>query len=166
MTLLDAPVFNEARYRRNRAILYGAAGLFVVLFIGGWLGSGMPVDWPWNWWTHFRGRAVASHFLTAVEQNDLQKAYGIWTADPNWQQHPSQHAEYPFARFEQDWSPTSSANEYGPIHSFKIVAARRSGNVLLMAIRINERKSNALFLDYDPKTHVLGFSPVELYLGP
>ena len=76
MTLLDAPVFDEARYRRNRSILYSGVGLFVVLFIGGWLVSGMPVDWPWNWWTHFRGRMTINHFLKAVEQNDLHKAYG------------------------------------------------------------------------------------------
>jgi len=36
MTLLDAPVFDAARDRRNQALLYGAAGLFVVLFIASW----------------------------------------------------------------------------------------------------------------------------------
>ncbi len=59
-----------------------------------------------------------------------------------------------------------SENEYGVIKSHKIVAARISGNVLLLGIRINGLKSKNLFLNYDPKTHVLGFSPVELYLGP
>ncbi len=166
MTLLDAPTFDAARARRRATLLYTAAGLFFVLLIGGWFASGMPVDWPWNWWTHLRGRMAANHFLDAVQQNDLQKAYAIWSHDPAWQQHPNQHAEYPFARFEQDWSPTSSANEFGPIKSHKIVAARRSGNVLIMGIRVNDLKSNALFLDYDPATHTLGFSPVELYLGP
>ena len=33
MTLLDAPAFNEARYRRNRALLYSAVGLFVALLL-------------------------------------------------------------------------------------------------------------------------------------
>jgi hypothetical protein len=166
MTLLDAPVFDEARARRRTTLLYTAVGLFFVLLIGGWFTSGMPVDWPWNWWTHFRGRMAANHFLDAIQQNDLEKAYAIWTHDPAWKQHSGQHAEYPFARFQQDWSPTSSANDYGPIHNHKILAARRSGNVLIMGIRINNLKSNALFLDYDPQTHTLGFSPVELYLGP
>ncbi len=40
------------------------------------------------------------------------------------------------------------------------------GNVLIMGIRINGLKSNTLFLSYEPKTRMLGFSPVELYLGP
>jgi len=41
------------------------------------------------------------------------------------------------------------------------------GNVLLMAVLVNGRKSKALDIDWDPKTHQLNFSPpdVELYLG-
>lgn len=166
MTLLDAPVFDSVRDRRNRTILFGTAGLVAVLVIAGWLMAGMPVDWPWNWWAHFRGRVTANHFLTAVEQNDLQKAYGVWLHDPEWQQHPAKYVDYPFQRFQQDWGSTSSANEYGAIKSHKILAARMSGNVLIIGIRINDLKTNNLFLDYDPKTHGLGFSPVELYLGP
>jgi hypothetical protein len=166
MTLLDAPAFDAARDRRNRTMLYSGLGLFAMLFIGGWIVSGMPVDWPWRWWTHLRARTTANHFLSAVERNDMQKAYGIWHHDPDWQKHAANYTAYPFDRFQQDWSPTSSANEYGVIKSHKIVAARMSGNVLLMGIRINGLKSNALFLNYDPQTHTLGFSPVELYLGP
>jgi hypothetical protein len=42
------------------------------------------------------------------------------------------------------------------------------GNVLLLAIYINGRKSDALNLVYDPKTKTLNFAPpgVQLYLGP
>ena len=71
-----------------------------------------------------------------------------------------------FNRFQEDWSPNSSQNEYGAIKSHQIVAARMAGNVLLVGVRINGLKSKALFLNYDPKTKQLGFSPVELYLGP
>ncbi len=166
MTLLDAPVFNEARYRRNRTILYVVIGALVALFITSWFVAGRPVDWPWNWWTHFRGRMTANHFLDDIEHNDMQKAYGVWAHDPDWQQHPEKDKVYPFSRFEQDWSPTSSQNEYGVIKSHKIVATRISGNVLIMGIQINGLKSNALFLAYDPHDHTLGFSPVQLYLGP
>lgn len=168
MTLLDAPVFDEARERRRRVMLYSGVGLLLVLFVSFWLVSGRPVDWPWNWWNHLRGRTTVNHFLTAVEQNDMQKAYGIWMHDPNWQQHPNANDAYPFSRFQDDWSPTSPDNEYGVIKTHKIVAARMYGNVLLMAVLINGRKSGALDLDYDPKTHTLTFSPpgVEIYLGP
>ncbi|HLY41419.1 MAG TPA: hypothetical protein VKR52_09395 [Terracidiphilus sp.] len=207
MTLMDAPTFNEARYRRNRTILYSLVGFLVAAFIASWFISGRPVDWPWNWWTHFMGRVTVSRFLDTVEHDDLQKAYAIWMHDPNWQQHQAafnaypfdrfqkdkggsmdpkaldkayaaqvndpnwkRHSEelksYTFQRFEEDWSPKSSQNEYGVIRTHKIVAARMSGNVLLMGILINGLKTNALFLNYDPKDHSLGFSPVQLYLGP
>jgi len=168
MTLMDAPVFDEARDQRRRVILMSAGGLLLVLFVGWWLVAGRPVDWPWNWNSHLFGRSTANKFLEAVEANDLPKAYGIWIHDKDWQQHPQQNGAYPFSRFQDDWSSTSPDNEYGAIQSHKIVAARMYGNVLLMAVLINGRKSKALSLDYDPKLHTLSFSPpgVELYLGP
>jgi hypothetical protein len=168
MTLLDAPVFDEARERRRYVILYSAGGLLLALIVGWWLVAGMPADWPWNWNSHLFGRSAVNGFLTAVEQNDLPKAYGIWLRDQNWQQHPAQTGAYTFERFQQDWSPTSSENEYGPIHSHKIAAERMYGNVLMVAVLINGRKSKALNLDYDPKTHQLNYSPegVELSLEP
>jgi len=168
MTLLDAPKFDEVREKRNQRMLIGAGGLFLVLFVGWWLVAGRPVDWPWNWNTHLMGRSTVNNFLAAVEKNDLPKAYGIWTHDKDWQQHQNQHGVYPFSRFQGDWSSSSPDNEYGNIQTHKIVAARIYGNVLLVATLINGRKSGALNLDYDPKTHQLNFSPpgVELYLGP
>ena len=168
MTLLDAPVFDEARERRRRTALYSAGGLLLVLFVGWWLVAGRPVDWPWFWVEHMQGRTTVNGFLTAVEKNDLPKAYGIWIHDKNWQQHPVTGGAYPFTRFQNDWSTTSPDNEYGVIQNHKIVAQRRYGNVLMTASMINGRKSKALNLDYDPKSHTLTFSPegVELYLGP
>jgi hypothetical protein len=166
MTLLDAPAFNEARERRNRLIVISALSTFCILVIGFWILAGWPVDWPWNWWTHMRGRADVNTFFKDVEKNDMAAAYGVWVHDGDWQQHKEKFGNYPFDRFQEDWSPNSSQNEYGAIKSHDIVAARMAGNVLLMGIRLNGSKSKALFLNYDPKSHVLGFSPVELYLGP
>ncbi len=168
MTLLDAPKFDAVGEKRRQVILYSVAGFLLVVFVAWWLVAGRPVDWPWNWNKHLVGRATANDFLSAVEKNDLPKAYGIWTHDKDWQQHPNQNGTYPFKRFQGDWSSASPDNEYGNIQTHKIVAARMYGNVLLMAVLINGRKSGALNLDYDPKTHQLNFSPpgVELYLGP
>ena len=166
MTLLDAPAFNEARERRNRLVVISTLSTFCALFIGFWILAGWPVDWPWNWWTHMKGRSDVNTFFKDIEKNDLAAAYGIWVHDTNWQQHSGKFGNYPFDRFQEDWSPNSSQNEYGAIKSHDIVAARMAGNVLLMGIRLNGSKSKAIFLNYDPKSHVLGFSPVELYLGP
>jgi len=168
MTLLDAPKFDEARERRRRVIVYSSVSVFLIFIVVFWLVSGRPIDWPWNWYAHLEGRSAINRFLTAVEQNDLNKAYGIWQHDPNWQQHPGEYKLYPFVRFEDDWSSSSPDNEYGAIKSHRIVAARMYGNTLLAAILINGRKSDALNLDYDPHTHTLTFAPpgVQLYLGP
>jgi hypothetical protein len=168
MTLLDAPEFDAARSKRNRLIAQLSAGALVVLLIVGWLVCGRPVDWPWNWSRYVFGRATVNNFLGALEANDLPKAYGVWENDKNWQQHPAQYSTYPFARFQGDWGPTSPDNEYGPIHSHKIALAGRYGNGLLVAVLINDRKSDALNLAYDPKTGQLSFAPpgVSLYLGP
>jgi hypothetical protein len=168
MTLLDAPKFDEVRDRRNRLMLSVSATAVGVLIIVWWLAAGRPVDWPWNWNAHLFGRHAVNHFLGQVEKNDLAGAYGTWVHDKDWQQHPQQHSVYPFARFQQDWSPQSPDNEYGAIQSHKIAAARLYGNVLLVAILINGRKSDALNLTYDPKTRTLDYSPpgVQLYLGP
>jgi hypothetical protein len=166
MTLLDAPRFDEARARRRSQILWGSVSTVVVLIVAFWIVAGHPIDWPWNWLTHLRGRSAINHFLDDVEQNNLAAAYGIWNHDPDWQKHPEKSGAYTFARFQQDWSSNSPENEYGAIRSHKILAARMSGNVLLVGTRINGLKSKALFLNYDPQTKQLGFSPVELYLGP
>jgi hypothetical protein len=168
MTLLDAPVFNEARDRRRRVLLFSTAGFLFVLLVVWWLVAGRPVDWPWNWNNYLFGRSTVNNFLTDVEKNDLAAAYGVWVHDKNWQQHPAQYQTYPFSRFQQDWSSTSPDNEYGAIKSHQIALAGRYGNGLLVAALINGRKSKALNLDYDPKNHTLDFSPpgVELYLGP
>lgn len=166
MTLLDAPKFDAAGARRRQLALWVTVGTLVALFIAFWLVAGRPVDWPWNWWMHLRGRSTINTFLHDVEKNDLASAYGVWTHDPDWQKHPQQNAAYDFKRFQQDWSPDSNENEYGVIRSHQIVAARMSGNVLLVGIRINGLKSKTLFLNYDPHSKQLGFSPVELYLGP
>jgi hypothetical protein len=167
MTLLDAPKYDSQREKRKTILWSTGAGLIFVLFVAWWVVAGRPVAWPWVWNHVLFGRVTVNRFLEAVEANDLPKAYGIWVHDKNWQQHPSAHS-YPYSRFIGDWSPTSPDNEYGTIKSHKIAEAAPYGNGALIAILINGRKSDALDLDYDPKTGALSFSPpgVELYLGP
>jgi hypothetical protein len=168
MTLLDAPKFDAARDRRKILILRIAAMGVLVLLVAYWLVAGRPVDWPWFWSNYMVGRAKVNNFLTAVEANDLSKAYGIWLNDAKWQDHPQKYTTYPFARFQGDWSSTSPDNEYGAIKSHKVVLAGRYGNGVLVAILINGRKSDALDLEYDPHGGTLSFAPpgVNLYLGP
>jgi hypothetical protein len=168
MTLMDAPKFDPNREKRRTWIIRGiAAGIFGLL-VAWWLVAGRPIDWPWNWDHYLFGRTAANRFMTAIEGNDFQKAYGVWFHDKDWQQHSQKYAAYPMNRFMGDWGPTSPDNEYGPIHSYKIAEIGPYGNGVLIAILINDRKSNALNLAYDPKSGQLSFAPpgVSLYLGP
>lgn len=102
MTLLDAPKYDEERARRNQVLLYGTGGLILVLIVIFWLVAGHPADWPWNWWTHLRGRHAINSFMGAVEKNDLQKAYVIWIHDKDWQQQQAQFTAHPFDQFQKD----------------------------------------------------------------
>ena len=162
MTLLDAPIFDAERDRRNRRILLSSVGCLFFLFILRWLIAGRPVDWPWRWNAHLVGLHTVNNFFEAVEKNDMPTAYGIWTHDKDWQQHIAQHSSYPFSRFQGDWSSTSPDNEYGNIQSHRIAAARMRGNVLLIGIFVNGRKTKAINLDYDPRDHTLSFSPEDV----
>ncbi len=166
MTLLDAPQFDTVRDRRQRRIIYGSVIAVGVLTIGFWFWSFTPLDWPWTWYNHRVGTIAIDRFLRLVEKNDLPDAYGVWNHDKDWQQHPDKFGTYTFDRFKQDWSPTSSDNEYGAIQSHIIKVGHMYGNVLVVGSLINGRKSKPLFLDYDTKTRTLGFSPVEYYLEP
>src|SRR5690349_16654632 len=102
MTLLDAPRFDEAKDRRKRIIVWSGVSTFTLLVIVFWIVSGFPVDWPWHWYAHMRGRADINHFLTDVEKNDLSAAYGVWIHNPNWQQKNAEDQGYTFARFKDD----------------------------------------------------------------
>lgn len=166
MTLLDAPVYDVARYRRRRSILIGAVATLFVAFFAWWAVAGFAFDFPWHWNAYIFGKADVNRFLVAVEQNDLSKAYGIWMNDPNWQQHPQKYPSYSFSRFQDDWSRTSPNNDYGVIKTHRIAASHVYGNVLLLAVLINGRKSGALNLAYDPATHTLDFSPPDMEINP
>src|ERR1700761_8988042 len=146
MTLLDAPSFNAGRARKRRnIILFSILGLVVVgVFL--WI--------FWNWPAEHR----VNQFFTALEQQQFEKAYGIWNHDPDWQKHPEKYAtSYPYNRFLDDWNVNG---EYGRITSYKILYATSSlGNSTLMAVQVNERKSLVTL----GVTHgAIGFTPFSL----
>lgn len=166
MTLLDAPKFDAARARRRTQIITGTALGVLALAVFLWFFTGRPFDYPWTWWTYWSGERDVNQFLLAVESNDMVRAYGIWTNDFDWRNHPDKYQTYPFSRFQQDFGPDSNANDYGTIKSHIIVARRLTGSALIVAAMINGRKSHPLFLAYDRNDHTLSFSPFELNLNP
>lgn len=166
MTIMDAPKYDAARAHRRNQIISGTLIGVLVLVVFLWFFTGRPFDYPWRWWTYWAGERDVNQFLLAVESNDMVRAYGIWTNDFDWRNHPGKYQTYPFARFQQDFGPNSSANDYGTIKSHVIVARRLTGSALIVAAMMNGRKSHPLFLAYDRHDHTLSFSPFELNLNP
>jgi hypothetical protein len=145
MTLLDAPSFNAARARKRRNMIILSIVALIVIGIFVWI--------SWNWPAEHR----VNRFFTTLEQQQFEKAYGIWNNDPEWQQHPDKFKNYPYNKFLDDWSLNG---EYGKITSHKILYATSSlGNSTLMAIEVNGRKS----LQTLGVTHgTIGFTPFSL----
>jgi len=158
MTLMDAPQYNMRRERRNRNL--GIAAI-VILIIAFFACISFYLDTPWQLW-HWPSDHKVNQFFSAVEAGDLNKAYGVWNNDPNWQKHPQQYSGYDFTQFQKDWG---SASDYGVIKSHKIIVAKSVGNGVVLGVDINGGKT-PLFLRVDNASGTIGFSPVELYTGP
>ena len=150
MTLLDAPKYNARRARVIRNSIIAAVVAIILIAAGTW--------YFWDWPEQHR----LNNFFAAVQSQDLNKAYALWTNDPDWQKHPEQYKLYDFNQFQKDWGP---ASDYGVIRSHEIVITKTVGNGVIMAVNVNGGKT-PLFLRVDHKTKQIGFSPIELYVGP
>jgi hypothetical protein len=140
MTLLNAPEFDSQRETRNRNLLIGAGVLvLLVIVIGlggfmaghGWFFSNLPIEHK------------VDAFFNALEAKDYDKAFTIYTNDPNWQQHPDKHADYPIKRFTEDWTTESPAG--GPILSHHVDISKTDGSGafgsgVIVAVRVNGNK--------------------------
>lgn len=158
MSLMDAPQFNARRERRNRILGISAIVLSVLVFLAG---ISFYLDKPWQLW-HWPSDHRVNVFFSALEAGNLARAYGIWNHDPAWQQHPDRYAAYSFADFQKDWGADS---DYGVIKSHKIIVAKSVGDGVVLGVDINGGKT-PIFLRVDDATKTIGFSPVELYIGP
>jgi hypothetical protein len=150
MTLLDAPSYNARRARLIRNSVIGALIAIVVIAAATWF--------LWDWPEQHR----VNNFFSAIEAKDFNKAYGIWNNDSSWQQHPDQYKLYNMEQFQKDWGP---ASDYGVIRSHQIEITKTVGNGVVMGVNINGGKT-PIFLRVDHKTKQIGFSPIELYMGP
>ena len=153
MTLLNAPEYDGTRETRNRNILIGAGVLvLLVIVIGlggymaghGWFFSNLPAE-----------HRVGS-FFTALEAKDYDKAFAIYTNDPDWQQHPDKHADYPVKRFTEDW--TTESPVHGPILSHHIDISKTDGtgafgSGIIVAVRVNG--DHKIFMWYERKDGTL-----------
>jgi hypothetical protein len=149
MTLLDAPVFNEARAKKRRNILIAVSVLVVIL-------AGLT----WWFWDLPQEHKV-DQFFAAVEAQDFPKAFGIWNNDAKWQEHTDKYKVYPYGKFLVDWGPTG---DYGVIKSHQIVMHLSRGSGVIIGVDVNGRKT-PMFLWVERKAGTVGYSPFELTFG-
>jgi hypothetical protein len=152
VTLLNAPDYNPANDERNRKIFIGAAvtiALLAVLAVAGfvaghgWLFSNLPYEHRVN------------DFFDALEARDYAKAYGIYNADPDWQQHPQKYTDYPLQRFTEDWTTQSPVK--APITNHHVDISRTDGSGtfgtgVIVAVRINGDHPIFMYVNRKDKT--------------
>jgi|SRR5579862_1031986 len=146
MTLFEAPAYDPARERRRKFTI--AAVIIVVVAIA-------CVVYAFRNWPE---EHVVSQFFTALQNQNYEKAYGIWVADPNWKQHPEKHERYSYNEFyRRDWGPSG---DWGVIKSFHIDGSVRpkGGSGVIVQVTINGRAEPArIWVEKSDKS--LTFSP-------
>src|SRR5438270_11114793 len=104
-TLFEAPQYDPAKARKRKMLLITIVSATVIVAIVLYIFRNWPEE-----------RAV-DHFFSALQSKDFERAYGLWIANPDWKQHPEQHAQYSFDEFYKDWGPSG---EWGVSHNFHI----------------------------------------------
>jgi hypothetical protein len=149
MTLMDAQQYDEARSRRRtKLIITGVIALLILAWVA----------------FHFRNypeRRAADKFLTDLQQNNPEGAYGVWVQDPQWKQHPAKYSNYTYGDFYRDWGP---AGDWGIIKSHRIDCSLSSGSGVVVQATVNGRAEHTyVWVDKGDKT--LHFSPNEIDCG-
>jgi hypothetical protein len=152
MTIFEAKEYDFAKARRRNIIVWVVIAAILVLAGLGWLYRNWPEE------------RLVGRFMTDLQKEDYKSAYGLWIADKDWQQHPQQHAQYPFADFYRDWGPSG---DWGAIKTFHIDGSAvpsdsyNSGNGVVVSVTINERKEPA-GIWVTRNDHTMSFSPFDV----
>ena len=148
MSLLNAPEYDERRARRRMLMVWSTvAGVLVLAAVLFYLRN-----WPYE--------HVADKFFTAIEHNDMEQAYALYMADPDWKTHPQNFKNYPFGQFVLDWGPSG---DWGVIRSHKVKCSARIGSGVIVATTINERPEPS-YLWVEKKDKTLTVAPSHLQL--
>jgi len=155
MTLFEAQPYDpvQARKRRIRIVSISALVLLVLIL-------------AWNF-RHYPLERIVDTFFAALQQQDYEKAYGIWNHDPNWKQHPQKYPEYSFAEFMKDWGP---GGQWGLIKSYHVdgSAVPKGGtgtkfdvgsSGIVVVVTVNERVADKAHIWVEKSDKTLGFSP-------
>jgi hypothetical protein len=159
MTLLNAPKYDAGSERRKTGLVFGGIALLLLAFVVGVGGYLMGHGW---FFTNLPAEHKVDKFFQALETQDYNQAYAIWTNDPDWQKHPEKY-EYTLKRFTEDWTTESPV---GPIKSHKVEISKTDGTGtfgtgIIVAVRVNG--DNKIFMWYEKKDGTLTYpAPHEL----
>lgn len=140
-SLFDAKPYDAALARRKRNRIITAICIVVLLAI---------LAWWFRFWSY---EHKTSQFFSALQEQNYEKAYGLWMSDPNWKQHPEKYKKYPFGEFYLDWGPSG---DWGLVKTFKVDAAinpdSRSSGVVVV-VTVNGRAEQAcVWVEKNDKT--------------
>jgi hypothetical protein len=148
MSLLNAPEYDEKRARRRVAAVWGAiAAVLVVAALLFWFRN----------WTY---EHTVDQFFTAIEHNDMERAFALYTADPDWKAHPQQYKGYPYGQFVLDWG---ASGDWGIIRSHHVDCAARIGTGVIVATTINDRPERS-YIWVEKKDKTLTVAPSQFQL--
>ena len=154
MTLFEAQPYDPARARKKRQLIIAIVCPVIVLGI---------LWWMFRFWPE---EHVVNQFFGALEQQNFERAYGVWMHDPEWKQHSDQYSRYTYSDFIKDWGP---GGEWGLIKSHHIDGAAvpkgysgspfATASGVVVVVTVNDRVASKahIWVQTDDKT--LGFSP-------
>jgi hypothetical protein len=155
MTLFEAPKYDPAAARKKTIRIVAIAAVVIVVGI---------LLWQFRYWPE---EHVVDQFFTALQQQDYEKAYGIWMHDPNWKQHPQQYDRYSYQSFLQDWG---KGGEWGIIKSHHVDGSAiptggngspfiKGSSGVVVVVTVNDRVADKAHIWVQKSDKTLGFSP-------
>jgi hypothetical protein len=153
MTLMNAPTYDERKEKLKKTILITTGLTFVLLIL---ITLGGYIDGHGWFFTNLPAEHKVSTFFAALQAKDYNKAFAIYNNDPDWQQHPEKYADYPQARFQEDWTTQDPIK--GPVNSYHVDISRTDGEGafgtgIIVAVTVNGNKR--VFMYYIRKTGAL-----------
>lgn len=154
MALMDAPAYNPAREKAIKNTIIGlAVGVFLLIVLAF---AGYIAGHGWLF-TNLTYEHQVDHFMTALEQHDYVKAFGIYNNDPNWQQHPDKYKDYPLKAFTEDWTKYAPTPGHDPIfaHHVDVSKTDGSGNFgtgVIVAVNVNNKKEIFMYVNKRDRT--------------
>jgi hypothetical protein len=154
MTLFEAQPYDAARARKKRNIILIVIAGAIVVFVLWWMNRYWPEE------------HIVNQFFDSLQQQNFEKAYGIWMHDPDWKQHPDRYSRYTYNDFIKDWGPSG---EWGIIKNHHVDGAAVpsghnvvpwvSSSGVVVVVTVNDRVADKahIWVQKDDKT--LGFSP-------